>query len=217
MVEGVGELQSERAKARASFTFLKILVFLAQILIAAQKLGAEVGSGLFFLAKITFQPFSPVLGSLGALLRDIMLLNLFFQGAFLLLHLLAETCDLLLLILNCTDTQQIVSVITQEQQAGRRVRTFVIQVIDLSSNLLATQLDGLLNSAHGCNCGDVHDELEHFLEESDNGVSKNSAWAASELRKEDVGSSEVKAWMVELFCLSVITAQSSFSYAGGIL
>ena len=149
MVEGVGELQSERAKARASFTFLKILVFLAQILIAAQKLGAEVGSGLFFLAKITFQPFSPVLGSLGALLRDIMLLNLFFQGAFLLLHLLAETCDLLLLILNCTDTQQIVSVITQEQQAGRRVRTFVIQVIDLSSNLVATQLDGLLNSAHG--------------------------------------------------------------------
>ena len=119
--------------------------------------------------------------------------------------------------MNCTDTQQIVSVITQEQQAGRRVRTFVIQVIDLSSNLLATQLDGLLNSAHGCNCGDVHDELEHFLEESDNGVSKNSAWAASELRKEDVGSSEVKAWMVELFCLSVITAQSSFSYAGGIL
>ena len=39
--------------------------------------------------------------------------------------------------------------------------------------------------------GDVHDELEHFLQESDNGVSKNSAWAASELRKEDVGSSEV--------------------------
>ena len=72
--------------------------------------------------------------------------------------------------------------------------------------------------------GDVHDELEHFLEESDNGVSKNSAWAASELRKEDVGSSEVKAWMVDLFCLTdsqseirVITAQSSFSCAGGTL
>ena len=37
----------------------------------------------------------------------------------------------------------------------------------------------------------MHDELEHFLEESDNGVSKNSALAALELRKEDVGSSEV--------------------------